>query len=31
VIEGAGHYLEGRHREVGERVATFLGEALALR
>lgn len=30
VIEGAGHFLEGRQREVGERVASFLGDALAL-
>jgi alpha/beta superfamily hydrolase len=29
VVEGAGHFLEGRHREVGERVAAFLGDALA--
>lgn len=29
VVEGAGHFLERRHREVGERVAEFLVEALA--
>jgi len=28
VVENAGHFLEGRHREVGERVATFLAERL---
>ena len=28
VVEGAGHFLEGRHREVGERVAAFLAERL---
>lgn len=28
VVEGAGHFLEGRHREVGKRVASFLAEAL---
>ncbi|MBN1319577.1 MAG: dienelactone hydrolase family protein [Thermoleophilia bacterium] len=28
VVEGAGHFLEGRHRDVGERVAAFLSEAL---
>jgi alpha/beta superfamily hydrolase len=30
VVDGAGHFLEGRHREVGERVASFLSQALAL-
>ncbi len=30
VIEGAGHFLEGRHREVGEIVAGFFAEKLAL-
>jgi uncharacterized protein len=30
VIEGAGHFLEGRHREVGDLVATFFAEKLAL-
>ena len=30
VIEGAGHFLEDRHREVGEIVATFFAEKLAL-
>ena len=30
VIEGAGHFLEGRHREVGDIVATFFAEKLAL-
>ena len=29
VIEGAGHFLEGIQRDVGERVAAFLSEALA--
>ncbi len=29
VVKGAGHFLEGRHREVGEMVAGFLGESLA--
>lgn len=28
VVEGAGHFLEGRQRDVGERVAGFLSEAL---
>ena len=28
VVEGAGHFLEGRHREVGARVAAFLAEVL---
>jgi alpha/beta superfamily hydrolase len=28
VVEGADHFLEGRHREVGERVAAFLAERL---
>jgi len=28
-VEGAGHFLEGKHREVGETVATFLSEKLA--
>lgn len=28
VVEGTGHYFEGRQREVGERVASFLAEAL---
>ena len=31
VIEDAGHFLEGRHHEVGDLVATFLASALALR
>ena len=26
VVKGAGHFLEGRHREVGEIVADFLAE-----
>lgn len=30
VIEGADHFLQGRHREVGESVASFLSKALAL-
>lgn len=30
VIKGAGHYLEGRHREVGELVADFLSTRLRL-
>ena len=30
VIEGAGHLLEGKHREVGQTVARFLAEKLAL-
>ena len=30
VVEGAGHFLEGRHREVGELVAGFFGEVLPL-
>ena len=29
VVEGADHFLAGRHREVGERVAAFLAERLA--
>ncbi len=29
VVEGADHFLEGRQREVGERVASFLAEELA--
>ncbi|MBN1630344.1 MAG: hypothetical protein JW990_11310 [Thermoleophilia bacterium] len=29
VVEGSDHFLQGRHREVGERVADFLAEALA--
>lgn len=29
VLEGAGHFLEGRQREVGESVAGFLSEVLA--
>ena len=29
VVEGAGHFLEGRQREVGERSRPFLAEALA--
>lgn len=29
IVEGAGHFLEGRHRQVGETVAAFLSEALA--
>jgi alpha/beta superfamily hydrolase len=28
VVKDAGHFLEGRHREVGERVAAFFGEVL---
>jgi alpha/beta superfamily hydrolase len=28
VVEGTGHFFEGRQREVGERVASFLAEAL---
>lgn len=28
VVEGADHFLQGRHREAGERVADFLAEAL---
>jgi uncharacterized protein len=31
VVEGADHFLQGRHREVGERVADFLAEVLARR
>ena len=31
VIKGAGHFLEGRHREVGELVADFLSTRLRLR
>jgi alpha/beta superfamily hydrolase len=31
VVEGAGHFLEGRHREVGEAVAEFLSSRLRLR
>jgi alpha/beta superfamily hydrolase len=30
VVEGAGHFFEGRHREVGRIVADFLSEKLAL-
>jgi alpha/beta superfamily hydrolase len=30
VIDGADHFFEGRQREVGERVAAFLAEALAV-
>jgi alpha/beta superfamily hydrolase len=30
VVEGAGHFLDGRHREVGQLVASFLSEKLAL-
>ena len=30
VVEGADHFLEGRQREVGELVAAFLAEALAV-
>lgn len=29
VVEGTGHFLEGKHREVGETVAAFLSEMLA--
>lgn len=29
VVEGAGHFLEGKHRDVGETVAAFLAETLA--
>jgi alpha/beta superfamily hydrolase len=29
VVKGVGHFLEGRHREVGERVAIFFQEVLA--
>lgn len=30
VVDGAGHFLEGRHREVGETVGAFLAETLCL-
>jgi alpha/beta superfamily hydrolase len=30
VVKGAGHFLEGRHREVGESVAAFFGEFLGV-
>lgn len=30
VVEGADHFLQGRHREVGESVAAFLSKALTL-